>query len=926
MWPDEIVSESVLKARIGELRKALGDQAKAPQFIQTVHRRGYRWLVPLTDTPTAPEPVADPAPEPPPRPDPPTPRPQPLAPSSPLVGRAAEVERLQTWFRTAQSGTRQVVFVTGEAGIGKTAIVQNFLSVLADDKTVPMTTGQCVEHYGQGEAYLPMLDALGRLCRGVHGERLVPLLRQYAPSWLVQLPTLLSPEDRAALQRELMGANRERMLREIAEALEVFTAETSLVLVLEDLHWSDYSTLDLIRLLARRHETARLLLICTYRPEDAILSEHPIRTLKQDLTQRRQCTELPLEFLNAVTLGEYLTQRFPAQAPAALQRLAQAIHSQTDGHPLFMVMVTNYLELEGLLEPIAAQLAAPAELPEIALGVPEGLRQLIELQLNRLPLEHQRVLEAASVAGAEFTVAAVAAGLNQDTDMVEDVFVQLSQQEQFVQEKELTEWADGTMSGRYAFRHALYQQAVYERVTGMRRVRLHRAIGEREAAGYAERAGEIAAELAVHFERGRDFPRAITYSQQAAQTDVQRYAYREAVGHLQTGLRILETLPDIPSRAQQEFSLQTTLGSALIALNGTASAGVERAYVRARALSSHVEDTTQLLPMLWGLFASSIMRGRLAMGRELAEQLMQLAQPGHDSALLLQAHYALGMTVYRQGEFLAAQEHLEQSLALYAQQPPQTHPLAFGAADPGIGPLSFLAWTLWQLGYPDQALAKSQQALALAQDLAHPFSRAFALNFTAWLHTLRREPQQAQQHAEEALGIATEHEFAQMKALGMVLRGWAQPAGERSEQIAQGIDAWQAIGAEDGRPYFLALLAESHSETGRTQEGLALLGEALAAVHENGERYYEAELYRLKGEVLLQLQDTPEAEHCFQQALDIARQQEAKSWELRAATSLGRLWAGGRKKKRARSLLTEVYDTFSEGFDTPDLQDAKALL
>ena len=554
-----------------------------------------------------------------------------------------------------------------EAGIGKNAIVQNFLSTLSNTTHIPIATGQCVEQYGPSEAYLPVLDAVGRLYRGAHGERFLPLLRQYAPSWLLQLPTLLSPEDRSPLQQELAGTSPERMLREMAEALEILTAETPLVLVLEDLHWSDYSTLDLIRLLAQRNEPTRLLLIGSYRPEEAILNEHPVRMLKQELLQCQQGTETLLEFLTPRILGEYIIQRFPAQESAALQQLAQAIDRHTDGHPLFMVMVADYLEQERLLEPLVAQLAASVEKPKITLGLPEGLRQLIELQFKRLPEEYQQLLEAASVAGTEFTVNALAAGLDSQIDRVEGARAQLDQQGQFVRETGVIEWADGTLSAHYAFRHALRQQVLYEQLPVMRRVRLHPAIGEGEATGYADRAGEIAAELAVHFERERDFPRAITYSQQAAQTAMQRYAYRETVGHLQTALRVLENQPDTPSLAQQEFPLQTTLGSAFMALNGTASSDVESAYVRARELRDHVEDTEQLLPMLWGLFASSVMRGRLTRSRELAEQLLQLAQSGDDSELLLRAHYALGMSIYRQGEFRAARHNLEQSVALYAR-------------------------------------------------------------------------------------------------------------------------------------------------------------------------------------------------------------------------------------------------------------------
>jgi predicted ATPase len=411
IWPEVYVSEGVLTGCIRELRKALGDHPQAPRSIQTVHRRGYRFIAKLQSSAfKVPGAESRPAP----RPRHPTPS---------FVGREAELEQLQKWLKKALGGTRQLVFVTGEVGIGKTTLVEAFVAGLRTKNKVWISHGQCIEHYGAGEAYLPVLEALGRLCRGPGGERFIELLSQQAPTWLVQMPTLLNATDLEALQRRTQGTTRERMLRELAEALEVLTREQPLVLWLEDLHWSDVSTLDWLVCVARRHEPARLLVICTYRPVEVIVNERPLKAIKQELQVHGDCEELPLAFLTEATVAKYLAVRFAALSPlrgegwgegssrASLQRLARLIHQRTDGNPLFMVNVVNYLISKKVTIPSDGQWTLQGEVAAVAAEVPESLQQMIEQQMEGLRPEDQRVLEVASVAGAEFSAAVVAAGL-----------------------------------------------------------------------------------------------------------------------------------------------------------------------------------------------------------------------------------------------------------------------------------------------------------------------------------------------------------------------------------------------------------------------------------------------------------------------------------------------------------------------------------
>jgi predicted ATPase len=859
-----------------------------------------------------------------------------------LVGRETELAQLQKWLKRALGGTHQLVFVTGEAGIGKTTVVDAFVARLSAKSTVWLGRGQCIEHYGQGEPYLPVLEALGRLCREPDGNQLIALLAQHAPTWLVQMPALLPPTDLEALQRRTQGATRERMLRELAEALEVLTTERPLVLWLEDLHWSDVSTLDWLAFVARRREPARLLIIGAYRPVEVIVGDHSLKSVKQELHLHGQCVELPLRFLTEEHVAKYLVRRFAGGAihESSLRRLAQLIHQRTEGNPLFLVNLVDYLVAQGGLARLEGQWRLRGEVTAVASWAPESLQQMIETQIEQLSPQDRRVLEVASVAGAEFSAAAVAAGVGATVEEVEEECLELARREQFLQARGTSEWPDGTVAARYSFLHALYQEVLYNRLTAGRRRRLHQQIGEREEQAYGERAREIAAELAAHFERGREYRKAVQYLQQAGENAVQRSAHREAISLLTKGLELVKSLSNTSERTQQELRLQIALGWVLMATKGYAAPEVEKTYIQALELSRQVGEPLQLFSALGGLMGVYMMSGRLHRTRELGEQMLTLAQHIRIPTLLLWAYSALGETLRYLGEFALSLEHLERGIVFYN---PQKHRPYRGMNDPGVACLSNTALTLWCLGYPDQALKKIHGALTRAQEMSHSFNISYTLSVAASLHQCRREVQASYERAEALITLSTEQGFPGRIAEGTIYRGWALAEKGQGEegvaQIRQGLAAYRATGAETGRPKFLPLLAEAYRKVGRPKKGLNVLAEALAIVDKNGARGYEAELYRLKGELTLQQfnvqgskfkvanpQGEAEAEACFHKAIEIARKQQAKSWELRAVMSLAQLWQQQGKRKKARQMLVEIYGWFTEGFDTKDLQEAKALL
>ncbi len=446
-------------------------------------------------------------------------------PTAPFVRRTTELSFLHQRLEAALQGRRQVVLLAGEPGIGKTSLVDAFLGQLQNFSTLLSATGHCVEQYGPGEAYLPLLEAITWLCRGPKGKQRIALLRRYAPNWLAQLPSLLDPQDFSRLQQQVQGTSRERMLREMAEATEELSQPNGLVLVLEELHWSDVSTVDWLAYIAQRREPAKLLIIGAYRPMDALASGHPLSGTVQELRGRNQCDELLLAPFIAEGIAEYLTERFtvsPDDRPL-LHELVVLLHRRTDGNPLFLVNTVDYLIQQGAVTEEAGRWTLHTKkIKDIDNSIPDTIRLLIARQVERLPDSEQRLLEAASVAGTEFAVAEIAAGLQTEDPALEALCERLMRMGQFVRASGLAEWLDGTTSGRYSFLHALYHEVLYSRLGELPRVQMHRHIAERKERAYGERTGELAAELAVHYEKGREFTRAVHYLGKAGETHGER--------------------------------------------------------------------------------------------------------------------------------------------------------------------------------------------------------------------------------------------------------------------------------------------------------------------------------------------------------------------------------------------------------------------
>jgi len=543
VWPDTVVEPQAVKKHVLAVRTALGDCPKNSLFIETLARRGYRFIAPVSGHVASSPASGRPA-------------------QSTLVGRGGALDVLGESWKRALRGERQIVFITGEPGIGKTALAEVFRRrVAVGDLSVRIAHGQCMEGYGSKEAYGPILDALGRLCRGPQAEPIVRVLSADAPTWLAQLPALLTREHRDMLERENLGATRERMMREIANALDSITAETALLLMLEDLHWVDDSTADLISALARRRTPAKLMLLATCRPLDP--AGHSLRGLIPDLLVHRLCRQIALTPLSEAEVEEYLAVPSPAGCPPAGRPpagLSALVHRHSEGNPLFMVAALEHMAKRNLLTRVDGRWQLHRPLEQIEFEVPEDLRHMIEARLEPLSAQEQSALELASIAGASFSSNMISTEAGIDSRSAEDLCEELSRRHHIVKWVGTQSLPDGSVTERYEFVHALYRQVLYDRQLPGRRARLHRQLGERLAAMYALRIEDVVPELAYHFEQAADWPRAVDYLQQAAQLAGHRYAHRQADSIFARALELVGHLPEA-ERARTEPRLLAILAA-----------------------------------------------------------------------------------------------------------------------------------------------------------------------------------------------------------------------------------------------------------------------------------------------------------------------------------------------------------------------------
>ena len=898
VWGHQFVSDSVLKTVISELRTLLDDDARQPRFIETVSRRGYRFIATPIAVPATPAAQASaariPAPE---------------LPS--FIARGEALSRLHRAWDAACNGTRAVVWVAGEPGIGKTMLIEHFVASLGE---IACARGQCVEHYGTGEPYLPVLEALGRLCRA--NDEVPALLRAVAPTWLLQLPWLSSAEERDGLRRELAGVSPYRMLREMGELIDRFTDGRPLLLVTEDLHWSDRSTIQLIDYIARRRGSAGLMWLSTFRTAEVVALDHPLNPVRQELRLHRLCEEIALDPFTEAEVADYVAERSPALAGD--EAFVRALHERTDGVPLFVASV-----LAEVIARAAARddLDAGAAAQFAGLAVPENLSGIIDHYIASLEAEERALLSAAAVCGVEFRATTVSHVLERSGASVGQACEELAREGLWLKAARSGDGSD-VSEPSYAFSHALFRQVLYERAAPAARTQLHRQVG---AALERERAAGLpvaAVELAMHFERGREPMTALRYCTEATETALLHFSAAQAMSLTERGLIMLDRAPAGAERDALEISLATLRGVSAFQLLGVGSE-TKSALLRAYALLRNVPQHPLRGLLTHGRAFVLCLRAEYPEALAVGEQALSSATD--DPVLLLGACTVQGQVHMLQGRPLAARAWLERGL-------PALDSLDAAAgetfvADPKAMLLGLLSLQLLHLGFVQQARARMQQAYARAEQLRQPVAGMIAIWFDALLEVRLGNAERVAALADEMQALVDRFAIAQGRTAWQWFRGWAdarmgQPR-EGHRRIREAHEKNVALGMLAGGSENLGYAAEALVLAGDWDAADAQLREALQFAAAHDERVYLPQLLMIESAIARARGEVQVADASIRRGIGEAREQEAPWLELLARVDL---CEHGGATAEDRDALAALVGRLAEARETAAVKKARTLL
>jgi len=866
VWGHQFLSGSVLKTAVSEIRMALEDDAREPRFIETVPRRGYRFIgaaVPAQSAPAAPSTASAQAPA-------------DVQPSRAFIGRTQELLRLRRAWQKACSGQRALVWVTGEPGIGKTTLVEEFIHGLGD---VACARGHCVEHHGPAEAYLPVLEAVGNLCRA--DPELPAALRMSAPTWALQLPWLHTPEEREALRRELAGIGTGRMLREMGEAIDHFTRSRPLLLVTEDLHWSDPSTVQLIDHIARRSGPARFMWLGTFRLAEIVAEEHPLNRLRHELRVHGQCEEIVLDPFSQSEVADFVAQRSPGWVGD--HAFIRSLHKRTDGVPLFVSAV-----LDDATEHAADADAGVAAARLASVSVPNNLAAVIDSYVVRLDPERLALLSAAAVCGLEFRVDTVARALERSAEAVSETCDQLAKQQLWL--LEMPHDGDGDAGASYRFRHDLFRHVLYERLSPTSRTQLHRKLG---IALEAERDAGVpvsAAELAVHFDRGSQWLGALRHYAEAAR-NAQQQQWNPVASMAMTGraLELVARAPASPERDDLEVTLATLHGMSCAQALGVVDAAKE-AFERGAAVFSAQSGHAMRVPLFYGLGYVLCLRAEYPETLALAARAEALAADD-DSLLVLVARILQGQVHQLQGQWHTDRPWMEEALAA-AGPLSDVHGESF-LADPKATLLGISAMQFLHLGQVPQARECMRQARERASEVRQPMTRQVVIWHEGLLEVRLGNLERVGELADEMLALVEEFALAQGRAASRWLRAWAnarkgQPHGA-GEEILQAHAENVRLGMLAGASEVLGYAAEAFLLAGELDRAEAQLEKALEIAETTGERVYLTQLHLLRAEIDRSRNAPARAGESARRALHEARSQGSPWLERAALAALGEL-------------------------------------
>jgi len=897
-----------------------------------------------------------------------------------FVARERELAQLDRHLQGVLAGQGRVVFVTGEAGSGKTALIQEFArraqeahagALEGSTEALVVASGNCNAYTGIGDPYLPFREILALMTGDVearwaagamtreHVRRLWQTLPLTAQALLEAGPDLIDTfVSRAALVERAVistqwpgradwltrlderaerkptgpgmpGLQQNDLFEQYTRVLQVLARQVSLALVVDDLQWADLGSISLLFHLGRHLAGNRILIIGAYRPEEVTVGRdgerHPLDAVVNEFQRDFGDITVSVGQAESRDFVEALLDTEPNRLGGTFREM---LYRQTRGHPLFTIELLRGLQERGDL----VQNPEGQWVEGMALDwgmLPARVEAAIRERIGRLGEPLQAALQVASVEGEVFTAEVVTRVLGSDErTMVQRLSSELDRRHRLVR-AEAIERLESRRLSRYRFRNYLFQKYLYDSLDKVERTYLHEDVGNVLEALYGDQPSDVAVQLAWHFQEAGIAKKAIHYLHQAGDKAVRLSAYQEGRAHLTKGLALLMTLPDSPERAQQELALQLSLGIAW--MGDIPGSQWKNALTRARELCQQMGKMSELSRVMGELSISHYVQAEYQKAHLLGEEALSLAEQAGDPLVVAVSHWHVGYSLFGLGDYTAGRAHLDQMISFY--KPQQHHrPLVFlRGSDTGVSALAYDACCLWCLGYPEQALERSREALALARELDHAFTLADVLCFGGCLfNKMRRDTQALKDTAQELIRLSKELSFSSFGGTGICYWGEALTELGRVQEgmalIHEGLAIRQSIGVRCHLAGILGALAEAQAMTGQPDQGLTTLAEALAFVEETDERHWEAELHRLRAELLLTLGNEAGTEISLRQAIEIARRQSARSWELRASTSLARLWQTQGRIGEARHMLAQIYGWFTEGFDTPDLKEAKALL
>jgi DNA-binding SARP family transcriptional activator len=895
-----------------------------------------------------------------------------------FVARERELALLDARLEAAIAGRRQIVFIAGESGSGKTSLLNEFSNRAVQSRDdVIVLSARCRGRDAISDPFRPFLDMIELLSGDIEARRagdavtaeearrlwdftpeaiqtlikISPgLIGRFAPgrsilararaaavgplSWLDDLETLTQPKPAVTVA---ITVEQSRLFAEFTDLLRALSRKRPLIVLLDDLQWADNGSINLLGHVGTALPGQSILIVAAYRPEEIGAGPdgepHPLGSVVNDLLARQGDYQLNLAEADGKSFVEALVDSEPNRLG---KQFRERLYQRTKGHALFTVELLRGLqESGGLWRDEEDRWIQGPHLDWQML--PTRVEAAIADRISRLPTLLAATLRLASVEGDEFTAEVLARVQGVEaTDLYRRLSGPLTKEHHLVVASDVLRVAGHRLS-RYRFRHHLFQQYLYSRLDEVEKAHRHDAVGRALEELYGEQAPRVARELARHFEFAGMVEKTVEYRLQAGNQAMELLAHREAVEDFHHALAFLATLPESPERDRQELRLQFGLGSSLLATEGIGSRARIEAYARAYELSRRLGERVQLWPALHALASSSTSRGEYLQAVELGEQLLDLAERSAEPAVVALAHFTLGSTLFSAGTSLVgSRDHLEQAILYYERDSdPDSRQLltSLNVFDVGVNSRAWLADVLWLLGYPDQALQRSREGLALAQQSDHFLTKVIGLYSAGHVHQFRREDSGTSEAVRALERLVGGKNLLIGDVWVDVFSGWLQvrtgQVDEGLARILRGATAWQRTGAVFGTSSQLIVLADASLLACQVQEGLDAVSKALDFVERTGARPNGAELHRLRGELLLARggdQDLTAVEECFYRALDIARWQEAKGWELRAATSLARLWQRQGRRKEAREMLQAIYGWFTEGFGTSDLKEAKALI